>query len=236
MPLCPRTAAWPSGNIAPVLLHNIYGGHGSIPAHALPFYYYNNNHSCDISSAQHHSALFSVTQFCSVLFSFQGLSADQCWPMLSGAIAELLSSQYGWGRRNSDSDQNWSQKSSRWSVLIRTCGGETRPPAVRSWSHQGLVFALCWQILAMAGWLEGFCQHICTLVQAVFICLATSWNYWTVCLTIATNSLQSSHNSTIFQTKQVQDMATSLAPIGNGIYISKPHVNASGFDRVSQPT
>ena len=70
MPLCPITAAWPSGNIAFRLLHNIYGGHGSIPAHALPFYYNNNN-------SWHHSALFSVTQFCSVLFSFQGLSADQ---------------------------------------------------------------------------------------------------------------------------------------------------------------
>ena len=71
MPLCPRTAAWPSGNIAFDLLHNIYGGHGSIPAHAIPFYYNNNNNSW------HHSALFSVTQFCSVQFSFQGLSDDQ---------------------------------------------------------------------------------------------------------------------------------------------------------------
>ena len=65
MALCPTTAAWPSGSIAFVLLHNIYGGHGSIPAHALPFYYvYSNSCNTDVelSSAQHHSALFSSVQ------------------------------------------------------------------------------------------------------------------------------------------------------------------------------
>ena len=82
MPLCPRTAAWPSGNIAFDLLHNMYEGHDSTPAHALPFYYNNNS--------WHHSALFSVTQFCSVLFSSQGLSADQfiqCWALWSVLIS-----------------------------------------------------------------------------------------------------------------------------------------------------
>ena len=124
MPLCPRTAAWPSGNIAFVLLHNINGGHGSIPAHALPFYYNNNN-------SWHHSALFSVH---SVLFSSVQLSvtqnwsvhsvlsllisSDQCWAMLSGVIAEFISSQNGWGRRNLNSDQRWSEKSSGHSALI----------------------------------------------------------------------------------------------------------------------
>ena len=58
-------AAWPSGNITFVLLHNTYGGCGSIPSLALPFYYVNSN-SCntdvELSSAQHHSALFSSVQ------------------------------------------------------------------------------------------------------------------------------------------------------------------------------
>ena len=80
-----------------------------------------------------YSALFSsvqhaVTQRWSVHSALSLLiSADKHWVMLSGAIAELVSSQNGWGRRNSNSDQCWSEKSSCHSALIRTCGAQTKP-------------------------------------------------------------------------------------------------------------
>ena len=74
MALCPITAAWPSGNIAFVLLHNIYGGCGSIPAHALSFYYVNSN-SCNTDVE------LSSVQFCSA-FRHSALSNAEwghCW-------------------------------------------------------------------------------------------------------------------------------------------------------------
>ena len=70
----------------------------------------------------------------SVQFSSVQLSGTQRWAMLSRAIAELISSQNGWGRRNSDSDQNWSEKSSCQSAPIRTCQGETRPHSRQEWN------------------------------------------------------------------------------------------------------
>ena len=42
--------------------------------------------------------------------------------------------------------------------------------------------------------------------------------------------------TTTIQTKHVEDMATPLAPIGKGIYISEPRRNTLGFDRASHPT
>ena len=61
------------------------------------------------------SVLFSITQ---CIHSFQSFSAeytDQCWALWSAlnrsewAIAEPLSSQFGWGRMKANTDQCWSE-------------------------------------------------------------------------------------------------------------------------------
>ena len=70
------------------------------------------------------SASLSVTQH---IHSFQWFSAeytDQCWALWSApnrsewAIAEPLSSQFGWGKRKADADQRWSEQCPCWSEHV----------------------------------------------------------------------------------------------------------------------
>ena len=71
MIICLKTALWSNGNIVTVLSCDISLAVGSILLCALIFAYNNNSSYTDaiLSSVQHHSVLFSITQFCSASLS-----------------------------------------------------------------------------------------------------------------------------------------------------------------------
>ena len=120
MTICPITSLWSNGIIVTLLSCDISLGCGFNPSCALIFAYNNNSSYTDaiLSSVQHHSVLFSITQFCSAFSDSELISslsaelADQFWSALSNAE---------WGHCWVHFWPKWLGKEEFefWSVLIR---------------------------------------------------------------------------------------------------------------------